>query len=59
MSESIDLVVIVVVATTGIPSLDVRIRAELNHGVWTGGTGEGVSMKTGPDEGINMLCLIQ
>ena len=59
MAKSINLVVVVVLATAGIPSHDVCVRAELHHGVWPCGAWEGMPMKTCPNKGINMLSLIQ
>ena len=58
MAEAVDLIVVVVITAAGVPSHDVRVGAQLHHGVRTGGAGEGVSVKTGSYKGVNMLCLV-
>ena len=58
MAEAVDLIVVVVVTAAGIPSHDVCVGTQLHHGVRTSGAGEGVSVKTGSDKGVNMLRLV-
>ena len=55
VAESPDDVVVLVVARTMLPSVNARIRADLNHTEGSGSPREGVTRECRPDERINIL----
>ena len=48
----------VIVARTGIPAVDTRIRRRLNHSVWHNRAGERVAMATGSYHRVNKRSII-
>lgn len=55
MGKAVDRLIVVMIARTGIPIVRPRIGTELHHAEWGRGAGIGMSVKSGPDEGIDIF----